>query len=78
MIRAAFSSVANLAVVPMQDWLGLGSRARMNTPSTLGGDNWRWRMAADAATAELAERIHATTKLYGRLSIINQERGKKQ
>jgi 4-alpha-glucanotransferase len=73
MIRAAFSSVANLAVVPMQDWLGLGSRARMNTPSTLGGDNWRWRMAENAATAELAERIYKTTKIYGRLT----ERGTK-
>lgn len=42
-IRAAFASVANLAVVPMQDFLNLGSEARINTPSTLGG-NWMWRM----------------------------------
>jgi 4-alpha-glucanotransferase len=73
MIRAAFSSVANLAVAPMQDWLGLGGQARMNTPSTLGGDNWRWRMAENAATPELAERIFRTTRLYGRL--INVRKG---
>ncbi|MDR1908400.1 MAG: 4-alpha-glucanotransferase, partial [Spirochaetaceae bacterium] len=42
-IRAAFSSVADLAIIPMQDHLGLGSAARMNRPSTLGGSNWRWR-----------------------------------
>ena len=43
MIRAALNSVANLAVVPLQDVLGLGSEHRMNTPGTLGGDNWTWR-----------------------------------
>jgi 4-alpha-glucanotransferase len=75
MIRAAFSSVGNLAVAPMQDWLGLDGGARMNTPSTLGGDNWRWRMAENAATAELAERIYATTRIFGRLT--DMERGKK-
>ncbi len=43
MIRAAYSSVARLAVVPLQDVLGLGSEHRMNTPGTLGGSNWTWR-----------------------------------
>ncbi len=66
-IRAAFGSVANLAVVPMQDWLGLGTEARMNVPSTIGGNNWRWRMEEDAATQELAEKIFSMTRLYGRL-----------
>ena len=44
--RAALSSVADLAVVPMQDYLGLGGEARVNTPSILGG-NWCWRMAQE-------------------------------
>ena len=43
MIRAALNSVSNLAVMPLQDVLGLGSEHRMNTPGTLGGDNWTWR-----------------------------------
>ncbi len=43
MVRAALNSVANLAVFPLQDVLGLGSEHRMNTPGTLGGSNWAWR-----------------------------------
>ena len=54
------------AIIPMQDYLGLDSRARINTPSTLG-NNWKWRMKADAFTGELAEEIRKITKLYGRL-----------
>ena len=53
-IRGAFSSVANLCVIPMQDYLELGNEARMNTSSTLG-NNWVWRMKADAATPRLAD-----------------------
>lgn len=65
-IRAAFASVADLAVIPMQDYLGLGSEARINTPSTLGG-NWQWRMKKDGFTKELAEKMRDMTELYGRL-----------
>ena len=43
MIRAAFNSVAHLAIVPLQDVLGLGSDQRMNTPGTMGPPNWTWR-----------------------------------
>ena len=50
----------------MQDYLGLDGEARMNLPSTLGG-NWTWRMRADACTQELAAEIRALAKLYGRL-----------
>lgn len=64
-IRAALSSVADLAVLPMQDYLGLGSEARINTPSTLG-NNWQWRMQSGAFTEELAEKMRAYAKLYGR------------
>ncbi len=47
MIRAASNSVAELAIFPLQDVLGLGSEQRMNTPGTLGGNNWRWRFGWD-------------------------------
>lgn len=66
MIRGALSSAAFLAVVPMQDYLGLGSEARMNTPATLGGLNWQWRMRKDAPSPELAEKIANRIRLYGR------------
>jgi len=66
LIRAALSSVADLAVIPMQDYLGLGSEARINTPSTLG-NNWEWRMKRDAFTDELADRIRDMAQTYGRL-----------
>lgn len=64
-IRAAFSSVSDLAIIPMPDWLGLGKTARINTPSTLGG-NWIWRMQPDAANVKLAAHMAELTKLYGR------------
>jgi len=64
-IRGAFSSVADLCIIPMQDFLGLGEEARMNTPSTLG-DNWIWRMREDALTDVLAAKIAKLTKMYGR------------
>jgi 4-alpha-glucanotransferase len=65
-IRAALSSVSNLAVIPFQDYLNLGSEARINTPSTLGGNNWQWRMKSTAMSSELEETIAALTSLYGR------------
>ncbi len=64
-IRAALASVAKLAVIPMQDYLGLGPEARINIPSTLG-NNWRWRMGSGDFTTELAGKIDKMTKLYGR------------
>ena len=64
-IRAAMASVADLAVIPMQDYLGLGSEARINTPSTLGG-NWVWRMAPGGASEALAARIAGLCSLFGR------------
>lgn len=66
MIRAAFASVADTVIIPMQDYLGLGSEARINTPSTLGR-NWQWRMKPDAIAPELAGRIRELTELYGRM-----------
>ncbi len=66
MIRAALSSVADTAIIPIQDYLGLGSEARINTPSTLG-NNWKWRMDRNALNDKLAEKIEEMAKLYGRL-----------
>ena len=66
MIRMALSSVARTAVIPMQDWLGLGSEARVNVPARPFG-NWEWRMMPGAASAELAARIRPLVALYGRL-----------
>lgn len=65
-ITAAFCSVAETVVIPLQDYLGLGNEARINTPSTLGG-NWEWRMKDGVLTKDLAETIYKITKNYGRL-----------
>lgn len=65
MIRAALGSASFLAVIPLQDWLELGGQARINTPSTLGG-NWTWRATADMLTPGLSGRIASLTRLYGR------------
>jgi len=64
-IRAAFASVATLAVVPVQDVLGLDSNARMNIPSKPGG-NWTWRLSSGALTAELAEKLALLTEVTDR------------
>ena len=65
-IRTAYSSVSDYAIVQMQDILGLGSEARINTPSTLGG-NWTWRMKKGAATPKLAKKLYNLSKNYRRL-----------
>ena len=65
MIRLAMSSVADLAVVPMQDYLCLGSEARMNTPSTLG-DNWKWRLARNQISHEVIEKMRLLVRIYRR------------
>ena len=66
LMRGAWSSVADLAIVPMQDVLSLGSEARMNTPGTSGG-NWRWRLLPGQLTPELARRLHRQMELFGRI-----------
>jgi 4-alpha-glucanotransferase len=68
MIRLALASVANLAVIPMQDVLGLGQEARMNYPGKAEG-NWQWRYSADMLTDELASRLRELTAIYGRLPL---------
>ncbi|RJR18448.1 MAG: 4-alpha-glucanotransferase [Desulfobacteraceae bacterium] len=66
MIRMAMMSVADTAIFPMQDLLGLGSEARMNRPSKPKG-NWQWRVTGDGLNPALAERLRDMTEIYGRL-----------
>ena len=66
MMRAAWASPADLAVMQAQDLLGLGSEARMNIPSTLG-TNWMWRALPGAFTPALAARLKKEAKVYQRL-----------
>lgn len=66
LIREALDSVGQLAVIPAQDLLGLGSEARLNTPGTQGPRNWRWRLPAGALSGQLA-------RYWGR---INRECGR--
>jgi 4-alpha-glucanotransferase len=68
MIRLALSSVGNTAVFPFQDILGLGTDAKMNTPSQATG-NWSWRCRAEAFNDELSGRLKHLTHLYGRSPI---------
>ncbi len=65
-IRLAMASVAKTCIVPVQDYLGLGSEARINTPSTLG-DNWKWRMKKDEFNESIIKKVYKMTKVYGRL-----------
>jgi len=65
MIRTILASIADLAIVPLQDVLGLGSEARMNLPGTSKG-NWRWRCRPGALTPELARKMRELVLLYDR------------
>ena len=58
-------SVARQAVIPMQDYLGLGNEARMNQPSTYG-NNWKWRLIPGEFSPDLAEQIRLAAESYGR------------
>jgi 4-alpha-glucanotransferase len=64
-IRLAMASVACFAIVPLQDTLNLDSDARMNTPSTLGG-NWAWRYRPAALNPWVSGRLREMVELYGR------------
>lgn len=72
LIRTALGSVADTAIIPMQDYLGLGGDARINTPSTLGG-NWEWRMVQGMCTETLSAHMLELAQIYGRIV-----RGKKK
>ena len=64
-IRSIYMSSAGLVIVPMQDVLGLGAKARMNIPSTLGG-NWKWRMKKGANSERLGEKLKELAETYFR------------
>ena len=70
MRNLAMMSAADTCVLPIQDHLGMGSAARMNTPGTVG-INWRWRMRADVLTKEAQKEILTVTKRYGRVNWAN-------
>jgi 4-alpha-glucanotransferase len=65
-IRLALASVADWAIVPLQDIMSMGSEARMNTPGRAGG-NWGWRYRADHLHDFVADRLRLLTRIYGRL-----------
>jgi 4-alpha-glucanotransferase len=64
-IGAVLASLANTAIIPLQDLLGLGSEARMNLPNTTEG-NWTWRFESGALTQEIETRLKDLTELHGR------------
>jgi 4-alpha-glucanotransferase len=64
-IRAVWASVADTAITPMQDLLGLAGAARMNLPASNAG-NWQWRYRKDDLTDEIAARLRRLTEIYGR------------
>ena len=65
LIKAAYSSVSNICVIPMQDILNLGNEARMNFPSTVGG-NWIWRFTWDQVPENLPAQYKSMTLMYER------------
>jgi 4-alpha-glucanotransferase len=69
-IRAAYGSVARMAIVPLQDVLGLGSEARMNIPSQLEG-NWGWRFRAGVLQPDLAKKLAALTEVSDRVPAVS-------
>jgi 4-alpha-glucanotransferase len=64
-VRAVWSSVADTAIAPLQDLLGLGTEGRMNLPASSSG-NWYWRFDEGALTDEIAARLKELTEIYGR------------
>ena len=66
MMRGLWASSSDLTIVQCQDLLGLGSKSRMNTPSTVGR-NWRWRALPGSFTPELSAKLRYKMELYGRL-----------
>lgn len=68
-IRLALGSVANLAIIPAQDLLGLGSEARMNVPGSARG-NWSWRLSPNRLTPAIADRLAALSRRYERAPLL--------
>ena len=66
MMKSALMSVADTCILMMQDIVGLGSEARINSPSSVG-ENWQWRIKGECINDWLAEIVYENTKLYARL-----------
>jgi 4-alpha-glucanotransferase len=66
LLKLAMMSVAGTAILPIQDVLGLGEEARMNTPSA-GNGNWEWRLKEELLTAEVEQKLLEVTRIYGRV-----------
>lgn len=71
LIKLALASIAQTAVIPIQDYLHLTDEARMNTPSTQS-NNWRWRLLETDLTKDLSQKIKKLSQLYGRVTSANQ------
>lgn len=67
MICMLMRSRANVVMIPVQDYLGLGNEGRINHPSTVG-ENWKWRMTKSQLSEDLKKRVRKITKMYGRMS----------
>ena len=65
-LRALYASVAGTVLAPLQDVLGLGDEARMNSPGA-GAGNWEWRLPKRALQAEVAQRLRELARVYDRL-----------
>jgi 4-alpha-glucanotransferase len=72
LMRAAYASVADMAVVPLQDILRLGTEARMNVPGVTGG-NWAWRYRDEMLNSGLAEGLYFFSEIYGRIESESEE-----
>jgi 4-alpha-glucanotransferase len=67
LIRGIWSSVADVAIAQIQDFLSIGNEGRMNLPSSLGG-NWSWRVKRESLNEELANKIYHINYIYGRMN----------
>ena len=65
-IKCVWASSANIAMTTLQDLLSLGADSRMNTPATIGGKNWRWRVRAEALNPTVSSMLGEITKTYMR------------
>ena len=66
LIRVGFATVSDLFVGTLQDYIGIGSEGRMNTPGVMNGKNWIWRALPGEYNEQLADKIAELTVLYGR------------
>ena len=66
LVGLVLQSKADMAIIPMQDYLGKGNETRMNQPSTVG-INWKWRLKPEDLSEDLKNEIYSMTKRYGRL-----------